>query len=325
VPRRYPELNLPQRVVDWTDDHYLRYLTQRGADSVSDLILGDEAFNRYLAELRRPAAIPGEERGTRYPQLAAETMEGGLPGSSAHGEHPKFAMQLREGDVRRSVIVKFSSMLASAVGRRWGDLLIAEHHAHELLSGAGLPACRSRIFEFADRIFLEVDRFDRDGREGRVGVVSLWAIDTARYGQLDTWIDSATRLQRDGLIDAATLEQVRFAAIFGALIANTDRHFGNLAFYDRYDGQFQLAPIYDMLPMLFAPDHDQILARVFEPPDPLSDTVRAYGRARELAERYWRSLTQDARISAEFRAICAACLATLEALPRTGAFASTQA
>ena len=25
VPRRYPELALPQRVVDWNDDHYLRY------------------------------------------------------------------------------------------------------------------------------------------------------------------------------------------------------------------------------------------------------------------------------------------------------------
>jgi hypothetical protein len=31
-------------------------------------------------------------------------------------------------------------------------------------------------------------------------------------------------------------------------IANTDRHFGNLAFYDRYDGRFALAPVLDTLP-----------------------------------------------------------------------------
>lgn len=49
VPQRYPELNLPQRVVDWTDTHYLRYLTQQGWDAVSDLIVGDDALNRFLA------------------------------------------------------------------------------------------------------------------------------------------------------------------------------------------------------------------------------------------------------------------------------------
>ena len=38
-----PELALPQRVTDWSGDHYLRYLTQRGSDTVGDLILGDAA------------------------------------------------------------------------------------------------------------------------------------------------------------------------------------------------------------------------------------------------------------------------------------------
>ena len=45
VPQRFPELALPQRVTDWSDDHYLRYLTQRGSDSVSDLVLGDAALD----------------------------------------------------------------------------------------------------------------------------------------------------------------------------------------------------------------------------------------------------------------------------------------
>lgn len=75
-----------------------------------------------------------------------------------------------------------------------------------------------------------------------------------------------------------------------------------------------------MLPMLFAPEHDQVFARVFNPPDLTSDTLRAYGRARLLAEDYWRQCARDPRISDEFRAISTACSASLEALPRTGAY-----
>ncbi len=41
------------------------------------------------------------------------------------------------------------------------------------------------------------------------------------------------------------------------LIGNTDRHFGNVTLFDRYEGPFELAPAYDMLPMLFAPQHQQ--------------------------------------------------------------------
>ena len=96
--------------------------------------------------------------------------------------------------------------------------------------------------------------------------------------------------------------------------------FGNLAFFDQYDGRFRLAPIYDMLPMLYAPEHDQLAARNFAPPDPSSANLREYGRARGLAEQFWRSCAQDERISEAFRRICAGCLASLEALPRTGAY-----
>lgn len=320
VPRRYPELSLPPRVIDWNDDHYLRYLTQRGSDTVGDLILGDQAFDQFLGAQRHRTMVRADDRETQYPQLAAIVMEGGLPGSSAHGEHPKFAALLDEATGPRHVLVKFSPPSNTAVGQRWSDLLVAEHLAHCVLADAGLPASRSRVERFADRMFLEVERFDRAGLDGRVGVTSLCAIDADQYGKLDNWIDSATRLHNDRRIDSATLELVRLVSTFGAMVANTDRHFGNIAFYDTYDGRYSLAPVYDMLPMLFAPEHDQVLARVFKPPDPTSDTLLAYGRARSLAEDYWHRCAQDLRISDEFRAISTACRASLETLPRTGAY-----
>jgi DNA-binding transcriptional ArsR family regulator len=317
VPRRYPELNLPQRVVDWTDDHYLRYLTQRGADTVGDLILGDRALDDYLALSTRREIVRADERAQRYPQLVRGATEGALPGSSAHGEHPKFATVLADANNLHHVLVKFSPPIASPVGQRWSDLLVAEHLAHEVLRGARVNAAVSRVHRFAERTYLEVERFDRVGLEGRSGVTSLLAVDAFHYGQLDHWCESAARLHRDSRIDDQTLATVQLVATFGSLIANTDQHFGNLSFFDQYDGRFRLAPIYDMLPMLFAPEHDQVSEQVFAPPGPTSRTLHIYARAHELAQRFWMSCANDERISAEFRRVCAACAESLQALPRS--------
>jgi len=321
VPGRYPELGLPARVVDWNDHHYLQYLTRRGADTVGDLILGDESFNEHVELLKRRAAIAVDERATAFPRLARQVMAGSLPGFSAHGEHPKFAALLRQGEVYQHLLVKFSPPVDTAVGQRWSDLLVAEHLAHDVLRGAAIEATRSRIFQFDRVTFLELERFDRRSLHGRVGVTSMSAIDARLYGKLDNWMASAARLYRDHRIDAQTVELVKLISTFGALIANTDRHFGNLAMFDRYDGRFRLAPVYDMLPMLFAPQHDEIVARVFEPSDPTAETLTVYPRARALAERYWRRLAEDARVSDDFRKIAAGCAQALEALPKVGAYA----
>lgn len=307
VPFKYPELRLPQRVVDWNDDHYLRYLTQRGADAVGDLILGTTALDEYLRMRRAREPIQASQREDHYPQSADLVMQGGLPGSSAHGEHPKFAVLVQDASGPRHVLVKFSPPRVTAAGVRWSDLLIAEHHAHVVLQMRGLPAARSQILRFADRTYLEVDRFDRESIEGRVGVSSLFSIDAHLHAQLDNWIAAATRLHREGRIDSATLERVRLIDTFGALIANTDRHFGNLAFYDGYRGAFQLAPVYDMLPMLYAPQHDQVVPRSFVPPGATADTLRAYADAREMASMYWQRVAADERISPDFRAIATQC------------------
>lgn len=321
VPSRYPELGLPQRVIDWNDDHYLLYLTRRGTDTVGDLILGDESFNEHIELQKRRTPIAADARAAEFPRLAKQVMAGGLPGSSAHGEHPKFTALLRRDGDYQHTLVKFSPPTHTAVGQRWSDLLIAEHLAHEVLKGGGIPASRSEIHHFENVTFLQVDRFDRQGLDGRIGVTSLLAIDTTQYGALDNWIASASRLHRDRRIDAQTLRMIGLVHTFGGLIANTDRHFGNLAMFDRYDGQFRLAPIYDMLPMLFAPQNDEILARLFEPADPTAETMAVYSRARELAEQYWGLLSTDSRVSADFRAIARSCGNTLAALPRTGAYA----
>jgi hypothetical protein len=187
-----------------------------------------------------------------------------------------------------------------------------------MLEERAVPACHSSLFDYDDRIFLEAERFDRVGIDGRCGVVSLFAVDTARYGNLDTWTASANRLAQDGLISADDAHRIRFLDAFGALIANSDRHFGNVSFFDDYQGRFTLAPVYDMLPMLFAPQDDQLVPRQFEPSPPTAEWLSVWASARSMAEDYWDRLANESRLSSEFRAISANCLNSLRAMPQRG-------
>jgi hypothetical protein len=320
LPAAYPELDLPPRVRDWTDEHFLLYFTQRGAHSSGDLVVGTEALNRYLAPNGSQKVV--SSRTMQYPLYAAAAMAGAPPGSSAQGEHPKFTACLAEGDRQTHVIVKFSPPRSTPAGQRWVDLLACEYLAHRVLEEAGVAACHSRLFDCDDRRFLECERFDRIGAEGRRGIVSLFAVDAQRYGRLDNWTASAERLTNDSLLSALDVERIRLLDAFGALTANTDRHLGNLTLFDRYEGLFDLAPVYDMLPMLFAPQDGQIVERRFEAVAARAEWLSVWTRARELAQSYWDRLAQDPRISSDFRQICSAALNVLKANPRRAAAVS---
>jgi hypothetical protein len=168
-------------VVDWTDEHFLTYLTQRGSDAPGNLVIGMESLNRSLAGINSPPLVSVHDRVTKYLALAISAMAGAPPGSSVNGEHPKFAACVADGERRTHVIVKFSPRRSTPAGQRWADLLIAEYLAHRVLEEYGIVACRSRLLECDDRVFLECDRFDRIGADGRRGVVSLFALDAARH------------------------------------------------------------------------------------------------------------------------------------------------
>lgn len=309
VPLRQPELGLPTRVADWSDDHYLRWLTEAGADTVGDLVVGEAALNRCLAQ--RAAVVQPAERLARYAKLADEVLAGGDPGPLLPGAHPKFSVALAQGGGVQHCLVKFSPQRATPLGQRWSDLLVAEHLAHVCLRRAGISACESQVLTGGARTYLEVRRFDRVGERGRRGVTSLRAIDAADYGRMDDWILAAQRLVRDGRLGDEDLRQVRFLSAFGALIGNTNRHFGNLAFFDDYQGPLRLAPAYDMAPTLFAPQDEELVAADFVAPSGSAATVAVWPAALQLAREYWRALSADLRLSGPFRRQCAQCLRAL--------------
>lgn len=303
---RFPELGLPQRVADWSDDHRLIALARRGEDCVGDLIIGNESFTRFVAWEPERA---GREQ---YPRLA-ERSSIDAPGSSAGGEQPKFGVFSRG----RHVLVKFATDASSGAARRWRDLLWCEWKALETVVRAGIAAARAECVDVRGWRFLEVERFDRIGERGRRPVLTLGALDDEYFGKRDSWTAAAARLLgRPFSLAPADASRLRWLDAFGQLIGNTDRHFGNVAFFVEADATLRLAPAYDMLPMVLAPAGETVVARPFEPSPPTGDNIDLWPDAAAWAERYWREVQASEELQTEVRAFAAKATVAVNALAR---------
>jgi hypothetical protein len=132
------------------------------------------------------------------------------------------------------------------------------------------------------------------------------------------WPEGGGRLLGRGLIDSETAQAITLLWHFGQLIGNTDMHDGNLSFRPRVSNSgpaLGLAPAYDMLPMLYAPQRGVELAPViFAPRLPLPAERDAWQRAAAAADQFWSRAANDARISDQFRAICADNLRTVRTI-----------
>ena len=313
----HPELQLGSDPSRWTDDDMLRALVLYGDDLPGNLIVGDAAFQRFhsLADRASTAASFAD-----YPQLAERAMQGSTGGSSAGGEQPKFCT-LTAG---RAVLVKFSPPGDSPQEQRLRDLLVCEHLAIQTLAEAGVPAAKTQIFTGAGRVFLESERFDRTthgSQIGRIGMVSLSVYDAEYVGQEENWAATADRMAARGLLFAKDAAHLRFLEAYGLLIANTDRHYGNISLLlhgSKNGGDWVLSPTYDMLPMWYAPVGGELVARDFaaRPLQPTAATLPEWPRAKALARKFWQAVADDARVSSGFRAIAAQNAAVIAALSR---------
>lgn len=314
------ELGLPVKLNDWTDDDVLLALSRRGEDHIGNLVIGDESIDRYLRSTqRRNPGIPESARQQVYADLANAAMTGDPAGSSAGGEQPKFATVRQDGDENRHVLVKFSPSLATAEGLRWADLLHCEHLALEIVREAGIAAASSRILEADNRVFLEVDRFDRIGTFGRSSIFSLRSIDSEYVGAGDDWAKCASGLLRTGVISPDDARKMRWLKVFGNLIANTDMHLGNLSFIRVQSRFYALAPVYDMLPMHYRPVSGETPPREFAPQAQAMDVADVWSDALQHALRFWDMASIETGVSNEFRRICRdnlAVLLNLETGPR---------
>ncbi len=311
-------LQVPEDPTAWTDDHALHAMSLLGTDLLGDLILGEPACRQWLERVqagrlaRDEQPIDDARVPESYERLAASAMAQGLVGSSAGGEFPKFEAVRRSQDGGiQHMLVKFSGSDDSPGTQRWADLLVCEHLAGQVLTThLGIRAATSRVHHFGGRTFLEVERFDRHGLYGRSGVTSLASLNGALFGLAGVpWVEVARQLGARAWLPA---DDVRWTALlwcFGQLIGNNDMHDGNLSFQPRsVDGRpgLQLAPAYDMLPMLYAPSRGvELPPREYRPRPPLPAERELWAQAAQAAVTFWRSAAADARISAAFRAVCA--------------------
>ena len=302
----HPALQLGNDPRHWNDDDVLRALALFGDDLPGNLIVGEAAFQRFHS---LPERASRAESAADYPRLAEQAMQGTISGSWAGGEQPKFCT-ITAG---RHVLVKFSPAGDAPADQRMRDLLVCEHLALQTLAGAGVPAARTQLFTGAGRVFLESERFDRMAQgpsggpiQGRVGMVSLQVYDAEYVGEMDNWAATANRMQARGLLTAADARNLRLLEAYGILIANTDRHYGNISLLLK-DDDWTLSPIYDMLPMLYAPVGGELVARDFaaRPLQPTAATLPEWEQALALALVFWQAAASDERVSSGFRAIAA--------------------
>ncbi len=280
-----------------------------GLDARGAVLVGESAVSLW-ASTGAVAGFEESEVSGRYEQLAREQTGNLMPGrSSADGEQAKFVVRLRRDDSVVECIVKFSPPRGTPYGERWHELLWTEQLAAQVLSDAGFDVPHSRIVETPTRTFLESERLDRVGRSGRRHMLPLAVAHQAFVpGGLQHWSGTVGSLIRQKRLDSNAQETVDVIRCFGHLIGNTDMHGGNLSFFvdtpeALWLGAFRLAPIYDMLPMRYAPtargmsdyawfDADALLHGI---PGPVRQKANA------LALQFWRQVAEHASLGRELR------------------------
>ena len=292
-----PELEISNRPQDWGNDQILVALARRGEDLAGDLLVGKESAVRFEERSMKMATR------AQFPALAASAIEGTQVGSSAGGERPKFTACV-DG---RHCLIKFVAPESPAVAKRWGDLLRLENLALDILQSAGIAAAQSELLEISGQLFLEIERFDRLGTNGRRAVLSLAGVEDTLYGRRDTWAASALRLERDRWISADDARRIRFMDVFGAWIGDSDRHFHNIVFFPELDKNnplefrsLRLAPAFDKVPMALAPNLGVVPNKPLPIPSEHPDFMDVWQDALLLATEYWeRCIQKDSKLSDE--------------------------
>ena len=117
-------------------------------------------------------------------------------------------------------------------------------------------------------------------------------------------------------MDSGHADRMIWLDTFGDLIGNTDRHFGNFCFFADEARQLALTPtpVYDMLPMVFAPADANLVERQFAPRPPTALNLHLWSEVANHALKYWSRLCEARGLSAGFRRISTGCRDTLAQL-----------
>ncbi len=242
-------------------------------------------------------------RGAIFDDFADNDTNQQPGGSSAGGEQPKFMASV----CGQAAIVKFTPPAGTPFGERWHALLSLEKLALDTLQAHDIPAAHSQIVQTSQRSYLHSERFDREiNADFCQHVVAIAALhDEFVGGSWQNWVQTSAALMQKGLITPSELQQIARIFAFGHYIGNTDMHSGNLSFFvdDVITPKIRLAPVYDMLPMMWRPDiHQGVLSHspVRQQLMP-SGFAQAHEDARTWAIEFWEQ-AQQLNIGADLQA-----------------------
>jgi HipA-like C-terminal domain len=287
---------------NWRTEQVLYMAINHAGDPPGALHAGE---TRGRIVLKAPWALP--DRAAYFDTLARAVTETLPAASSAGGEQPKFIAETNEpGGQHKHLIVKFSPPRGTPFGERWHDLLQLEHLALSVLAENGVSTPSARILESGVRTYMESERFDRLGREGKRHVVDASAVhDAFVKSPRRHWVATCEALYQQKTLASEHLKTVAGVYLFGQYIGNTDMHFGNLSFFvdDVTKPAFIPTPVYDMLPMMWRPGvHDGSLdvSPVRAQPQPAGFEAQA-ALARAWATQFWDRAAQLPGLSAPLR------------------------
>ena len=263
------------------------------------------------------APVDATLRAQHYDAVTADLRETLPSQSSAGGEQPKFLVRVGDDDQScQHLLVKFCPPHGTPFGERWRSLLHLEALALNTLKAHGISVAASKIITSETRSYPEFRRFDRIGREGKRHVVAIDAlheefVKTPRRN----WVHTCEALVAKKLLSRDDLEKVARIYAFGQFIGSSDMHFGNLSFYvdDVVRPSFKLAPVYDMLPMMWRPiTHSGELDATAVRRQPQHPGYRdAYADARRWAILFWEAAAGLDMLEASLRQCCDASAARL--------------
>ncbi|TAG27281.1 MAG: hypothetical protein EAZ37_06065 [Burkholderiales bacterium] len=236
----------------WSSEQVLYAAAQQSLDPPGAISLGKPSFQGSLpiATLHMPDLL------NQFEFLIQRDASLPIARSSAGGEQPKFTT-LFPGTNTVHHLVKFSPPNATPFGKRWRALLMLEHLANQILIPHDVACAQTQILTNDVRTMLSSERFDRHSTHGKLHVVAIAALhDEFVKGSWTNWVITSEALAKQGLISAQELSHVAQIFAFGHYIGNTDMHSGNLSFFvdDVIKPKIRLAPVYDMLPMMWKPD-----------------------------------------------------------------------
>lgn len=306
IPTQHKDLELPLDIRLWTSEHCLKFLTTCEWNSIGNFIVGEKAFQLYLQNCQSiKNGVESKNRAKQYLQYANDILSIGDAGSSAAGEQPKFITILLP-EIKH-VIVKFSPPMNTEIGIRVADLLICESIASHILRKHGHAAANTEIIIYQDRVFLEINRFDRMNQFARRGLITLFSLDLEFSGTLSSWSKTSIELIKQKILPSTFYEIIRFRELFGDLIGNNDMHLANFSFFTNGLQVIEAAPVYDMSPMIFMPRANQIINKPFDPPLPFPEERKLWSFAYSAASEFWNAVLNDDRISVAFKQIAQVC------------------